>query len=101
MPVFVLLSTLTDEFKEKLRNEPELLLDVCCKMEGYNQDILSQIVTLGPYNFLNIVEVKDEKAIYRISEEMDSTGNMKTLVMPALPLREYVEKVKNCLKSHS
>lgn len=98
MPLFVLLSTLTSECKEKLRNEPDMLVDICNKFKECNMDALPQFATLGPYNFVNIVEVESDKAIYRISAELNSLGTIKTIVMPALPLKEYLSEINKMAK---
>ncbi len=100
MPIFVLLSTLTGECKERLRNEPEILLDICNKIMDCHTDTLPQLATLGPYNFVNIVEVESEEAIYKISAELNSSGTVKTTVMPALPLKEYLYKMKKIARKH-
>ena len=100
MPLFVLLSTLTSECKEKLRSEPEMLVDICNKFKECNMDALPQLATLGPYNFVNIVEVESDKAIYRISAQLNSLGTIKTIVMPAISLKEYLSEIKKMTKKH-
>jgi len=100
MPIFVLLSTLTGECKERLRNEPEILYDVCKKLKSCRMNTLPQLATLGPYNFVNIVNVENEEDIYRISAELNSLGTMKTTIMPALPLDEYLSVIKKVTEKH-
>lgn len=94
MPIFVLLSTLTGECKERLRNEPEILCGICKKLESCRTNNLPQLATLGPYNFINIVDVEKEEDIYRMSTELNSLGTMKTTIMPAIPLEEYLSVIK-------
>ena len=98
MPIFVLLSTLTGECKEKLSTEPEILRDICNKLKECHTNTMPQFATLGPYNFVNILEVESEKAIYRISAELNSRGTLKTTVMPAIPLKEYLSEIKKMTK---
>ncbi len=94
MPLFVLLMRLTGACKQKLRDEPEILEEICSKIEGCNRGSHPQFATLGQYNFVNIVEVEDEKAVYKLSMELNSRGDNETIVLPALPLREYLADVK-------
>jgi uncharacterized protein with GYD domain len=47
---------------------------------------------------LNIVEVESENAIYRISAELNSLGTIKTTVLPAIPLKEYLSEIKKMTK---
>jgi uncharacterized protein with GYD domain len=98
MPLYVLLSTLTSECKEKLRSEPDILVDICNKFKECKMDTLPQFATLGPYNFVNIVEVESDKAIYGISAELNALGTINTIVMPALPLKEYLSEIKKMAK---
>jgi len=98
MPLYVLLSTLTSECKEKLRSEPDILVDICNKFKECKMDTLPQLATLGPYNFVNIVEVESDKAIYGISAELNALGTINTIVMPALPLKEYLSEIKKMAK---
>lgn len=98
MPLFVLLSVLTNECKKRLRDEPEILMDICYKLRECHAQNLPQLATLGPYNFINIVETESEEIIYRISAELNSLGTMKTIVMPALPLNKYLSEIKKMAK---
>jgi uncharacterized protein with GYD domain len=61
-------------------------------------DTLPQFATLGPYNFVNIVEVESDKAIYGISAELNALVTIKTIVMTALPLKEYLYKINKMAK---
>lgn len=100
MPLFVLLSTLTDECKDRLRNEPEILQGICNKIIDCHTNTLPQLATLGPYNFVNIVEVESEEAIFRISAELNSKGTIKTTVMPAIPLKDYLSSMEKITRKH-
>lgn len=89
MPLFVLLTKLTVACKQKLRYEPEILEEICSQLEGCNQHDFPQLATLGEYNFVNIIEVENEETAYNMSSELNSRGDVETMVMPALVLSEY------------
>lgn len=94
MPLFVLLTKLTSDCKQKLRDNPEILEEICGKLEGCDRKGFPQLATLGHYNFVNIVDVEDERTIYKLSLELNSRGDVETIIMPALPLEEYLGIVR-------
>jgi uncharacterized protein with GYD domain len=91
MPLFVLLTKLTGACKQKLRDEPEILEEICNKLEGCDQKGFPQLATLGQYNF---IDVENEKTVYRLALELNSRGDVETIVMPALPMKEYLNEAK-------
>jgi uncharacterized protein with GYD domain len=99
MPLFVLLTKLTGKCKKKLRDEPEILKEICNKLGGCDKGHLPQLATLGPYNFVNIVEVDDERTAYKLSMELNSWGDSETIVLPALPLKEYLKNIDKMIET--
>jgi len=94
MPLFVLLTRLTGECKQRLRDDPKILEEICGKLEGCDRKGYPQLATLGQYNFVNIVEVEDESTIYNLSLDLNSRGDVETTIMPAIPLGEYLDEVR-------
>ena len=94
MPLFVLLTKLTVACKKKLRYEPKILEEICRKLEGCNQHDFPQLATIGEYNFVNIIEVENKETAYKMAFELNSRGDVETIVMPALPLSKYLNEVK-------
>ncbi len=94
MPLFVLLTRLTGECKQRLRDDPEILEEICGRLGGCDKGGYPQLATLGQYNFVNIVDVEDERTVYKLSLELNSRGDVEMVVMPALPLGDYLGEVK-------
>ena len=97
MPLFILLTKLTGAYKEKLREQPEILEEICNKLETCSQSGLPQYATLGEYTFVNIIELENEKTVYGLALELNSVKGVETIVLPAISLQEYkmeVEKIK-------
>ena len=46
------------------------------------------------YDFVNIIEAKDNKAIAKISVELGSRGSVQFLTMPAIPIEEFIATLK-------
>jgi uncharacterized protein with GYD domain len=100
MPLFVLLTKLTAKCKQKLRDEHEILEEICSKIGGCDKGHFPQLATLGKYNFVNIVKVEDEKTAYKLSFELNSRGDTETIVLPALPIEEYLKEIKKMTKTN-
>ena len=100
MPLFVLLTKLTGTCKQKLRDEPEILDEICSKLESCDQSGFPQLATLGQYNFVNIIDVKNEKMIYKMALDLNSSGDVETVVMPAILMKEYLSEVKRMEKTN-
>ena len=99
MPLYVLLTKLTGKCMQKLRDEPEILEEICIKLGGCDKGNLPQLATLGQYNFVNIVEVDDEKTAYKLSLELNSRGDTETIVLPPMPIDEYLQEIKKMSKA--
>jgi uncharacterized protein with GYD domain len=55
----------------------------------------AQFATLGQYNFVNIVETETEEAVYKLSMKLNSRGDLDTIVLPEIPLKNYINDIKN------
>lgn len=64
------------------------------EVEAYGAKVILQYATLGPYDFVSIVEAPDNKSIAKVSVELGSRGTILLTTLPALPLSEFVATVK-------
>ena len=96
MPYYVVLSSLTDEGRKTIKQNPERILDVNKEIEkmGVGVKIHKQYAVLGAYDFVNIIEAPDNEAIMRPSVEIGSRGSVQFLTLPAIPVEEFVKKIK-------
>lgn len=56
--------------------------------------ILSQFATLGPFDFVNIVEAPNNEAISKLSIELTSRGTIQITTLPAIDIDTFVETLK-------
>ena len=91
---YILLSTLTDEGWKTIREKPERIKEVNKEVESYGVKVLSQFATLGPYDFVNIVEAPDNETIARMSIELGARGTVRIVSMAAIPLDQFIMSVK-------
>ncbi len=94
MPTYIMLSTLTDQGRKTIKEKPDRIKQVNQEIEGMGAKVVAQYAVLGPYDFVNIVEAKDNKAIARISVELGSRGTIQFLSMPAISIDEFVSNLK-------
>lgn len=94
MPVYILLSELTDEGWKTVRERPERIIEVNKEVEAFGARVISQYALLGGYDFATIVEASDNNVIARISVELGSRGTVKITSMPAVPIDEFITSMK-------
>ena len=94
MANYVILSTLTDEGRKTIKEKPERILEVNKELEKMGVKVKEQYAVLGPYDFVNIVEAKDNNTIMKMSVELGSRGSVQLLTLVALPIEEFIKKIK-------
>ncbi len=94
MPYYVILSTLTDEGRETLKERPERILEVNKEIEKMGVKIVAQYAVLGPYDFVNIVEAPDNITVMKMSVELGSRGTVQLMTMPAIGVEELIQNLK-------
>jgi uncharacterized protein with GYD domain len=90
MPTFVLLSTLTPEGVQTVKNNPTRIREVNKEVEQLGARVTAQWATLGRFDFVNIVEAPDEQTIARVSLELGSRGTAKYESLVAIPVDEFI-----------
>jgi uncharacterized protein with GYD domain len=83
-----MLTTLTDEGRKTIKQKPDRLKEVNREVEAMGVKILAQYALLGPYDFVNILEAPDNKAIAKVALELGSRGTLQTLTMAAMTVDE-------------
>ncbi|HUT87823.1 MAG TPA: GYD domain-containing protein [Candidatus Heimdallarchaeota archaeon] len=94
MPVYVLLSRLTSEGASTIKARPERIKEVNQEIEALGAHVLHQYATLGPYDFVSIVEAPDAVAIAQVSVELGSRGSVKIQTLQAISIDEFIDKLK-------
>ena len=90
MPTYVMLSTIGPDGAATLRQNPERLKEVNAEVEAMGVKVLEQYALLGNYDFLNIIEAPDEKAIARVAMTLAARGTLKTTTLTAIPVDEFI-----------
>ena len=77
MPTYVMLSTLTPEGVQTVKNNPSRIREVNHEVEQLGAKVVAQWAVLGRFDFVNIVEVPDDATMARVSLELGSRGTAR------------------------
>jgi len=90
MPTYVMLTTLSAEGVQTVKNNPARIREVNKEIESLGASVKAQWATLGRYDFVNVVEAPDEKTMARVSMELGSRGTARYESLTAIPIDEFI-----------
>ena len=90
MAVYIMLTTLTDEGRKTIKSNPQRIKEVNKEVEAMGVKILAQYALLGQYDFVNILEAPDSKAVSKVAVELGARGTLHTLTMAAMTVDEFI-----------
>src|SRR5689334_11389643 len=90
VPTYIMLSTLTPEGVQTVKNNPARIREVNKEVEQLGATVKAQWATLGHFDFINIVEAPDEKTMARISLELGSRGTSHYETLSAIPIDDFI-----------
>ncbi len=94
MPIYVVLSKLTDFGRKTIHINPDRILAVNRELERMGVVVKEQYALMGEYDFVNIVEAPGNENIFKMASELGSRGSVQLTPMPALPIEEYIKNNK-------
>ena len=94
MATYIILSTLTDEGRKTIKENPKRILEVNKELEKMGVKVREQFCVLGPYDFVNIMEAKDNETVMRMSIELGARGSVQLMTMAAIPISDFVTKMR-------
>jgi uncharacterized protein with GYD domain len=90
VPTYVLLSTLSPEGVQTIKNNPQRIREVNKEVEQLGAKVKAQWATLGRFDFVNIVEAPDEATMARVSMELGSRGTSRYESLTAIPVDDFI-----------
>jgi uncharacterized protein with GYD domain len=94
MPIFILLSTLTQQGVQTLKSNPERLRQVNQDLEELGCRVLHQWATLGEFDFVNVVEAPDIATVAKVSVAISARGSTRIETLPALDIDEFLRTLE-------
>ena len=94
MPIYILLSTLTQQGVQTLHSNPGRLRQVNRDMEELGAKVLHQWATLGEFDFVNVVEAPDLETIARVSVSLAARGSVRIETLPTLEIDAFLSSLE-------
>ena len=91
MPTYLMLTTLSEEGRKTIKDNPERIKEVNKEVELMGVKIVAQYALLGPYDFVNVLEAADNKAVARVAMELGSRGTLQTTTLAAMSVDDLVK----------
>ncbi|MDD5190068.1 MAG: GYD domain-containing protein [Dehalococcoidales bacterium] len=95
MPIYVMLTTLTDAGRKAIQEEPERLREINKETEFMGAKIIDQYALLGQYDFVNILEAPNNEAVAKLAIRMSAKGTTTTLTLAAINIDDLIEALKS------
>jgi uncharacterized protein with GYD domain len=90
MPIYLMLTTLTEKGIQTLNANPARLREVNRDVEELGARVLHQWAALGEYDFVNIVEAPDDLTIAKVSVALGARGSAKLESLPLVSVDELL-----------
>ena len=94
MAIYVMLTTLSDEGRKTIKQNPARIKAVNKEVESMGVKILTQYALLGQYDFVNILEAPSNEAIAKVAMELGARGTLQTITLAAMTLDEFIMSLK-------
>src|SRR5947208_2235654 len=93
VPTYIMLSTLTPEGVQTVKNNPQRILEVNKEVEQLGATVKAQWATLGHVDFISVIEAPDEGTIARVSLELGSRGTARYETLSAIPIDDFINSL--------
>ena len=90
MPTYIMLTTLTPEGVQTIKNNPTRIKEVNREIEQLGASVKAQWATLGEFDFINVIEAPDAKTMARVSLELGSRGTGRYETLSAIPIDDFI-----------
>jgi uncharacterized protein with GYD domain len=94
VPTYVMLTTLGPNGWETLREKPERIRAVREEVEALGLTVTAQYALMGQYDFLNIIDAPDEKAMAKAAIMLAARGTMRTTTLQAIDVEDLISALK-------
>ena len=93
MPTYVMLSTLTPEGVQTVKNNPSRIREVNEEIEQLGAKVIAQWAVLGRFDFVNVVEAPDEATMAKVSLELGGRGTARYETLVAIPVEDFIAQL--------
>ncbi len=93
MPLYIMLSTLSDTGRKVVRKLPGSIRKVNEEVGRMGVKVLAQYAVLGPYDFVTVVEAPDNETVAKVSMELGARGSVQMMTMAAIPVDTFIRSL--------
>ncbi len=93
MPTYIMLSNLTESGAKTISRKPKRIQEVNSELEKSGVRVIAQYATLGPYDFVNVVEAPDNATIGKASAGLAARGTIKIMTLAAIDMDEFINSL--------
>src|SRR3954454_2003286 len=93
MPIYILLSRVTQRGVQTLQRNPGRLQEVNRDVEELGAKVLHQWATLGEWDFINVVEAPDTATIAKVSVALGARGSTRIETLEALSIADFIAAI--------
>ena len=90
MPTYIMLTKLTPEGVQTVKNNPARIREVNAEVQSLGASVTAQWATLGEYDFVNVIDAPDAETIARVSLELGSRGTSRYETLTAIPIDDFI-----------
>ena len=93
MALFVMLTKLTDHGRQTVMKNPGRIWEVNKEVASMGAKVLNQYVTMGPYDFVNIIEAPSNEVMARVALSLGSRGTMEPMTLSAISVDNFIKEI--------
>jgi uncharacterized protein with GYD domain len=94
VPMYLMLTTLTEKGTLTLNSNPGRLREVNRDVEELGAKVVHQWASLGEYDFVNVVEAPDELTMASLSVKLGARGSVKFETMTLVPVDDLLSALE-------
>ena len=94
MPIYMMLSRLTERGRDRIKDHPERILEVNHEVEQRGCVVIAQYALMGRFDFVTIIKAPGNGAMHRLAIELGARGTIETETYPAIAIEEFISAMK-------
>jgi uncharacterized protein with GYD domain len=99
MATYILLSKLTPDGRRTIKERPGRIKEVDKEIERMGARVRDQYATLGPYDFVSVVDAPNNETISKVSVDLCARGTVEIMTLAAIPVNTFITSLKKVKKT--
>jgi uncharacterized protein with GYD domain len=95
VPLYLMLTTLTEKGVQTLNSNPGRLREVNRDIEELGAKVVHQWASIGEYDFVNIVEAPDDVTLAKLSVVLGARGSSRIESLPLIDVDDLLGSLEH------